>query len=286
MENGADGPVFASRVGELVGNNDWESVVSDMVGMAVEKPIAGAKARVLLERLARDRGLSFPPPEMEGVKFYDFLDRFQNIVALRKRPHQDFLIAPANKPELLAALPTAHGRSSRLRSDIYQALTKNGPDGKKPFYVVAHDQVLWRFAGTSAPGEIEFPEVVAAVVDRRGFAEANRARDVLVDVVESEAAFSKTVRELGLAKEWHTFRLHELISRLKQWTESNGLSWGDSWIEGAPVIDLAASPRPVGGAALRPQDVLLGLRSALTDDELRRISVPMDVVIKLLEIKG
>ncbi|WDM78320.1 hypothetical protein K6979_14245 [Xanthomonas cucurbitae] len=116
--------------------NDWTQVISEMIGLSGDKPIPGAKARVAIERIAQEKGLSFPPAEMAGKKFYDYLENFPSIISLRKRLHQDFLIAPADRPELLASMPTKRGKSPQLRSDLYQALTKERLSKEKPFYDV------------------------------------------------------------------------------------------------------------------------------------------------------
>lgn len=274
---------------DLSTKDDWAAVVAEMIAAAGDVPIAGAKARVVLERLAQAKGFDFPPVDMIGRKFSDYLESFQEIVSLRKRPGQDFLIAPANKPELLLSSTSRRGGTSLLRSDIYQALTKQRTNGVIPFYRVSSDSVLWQTADCAGSGLIELPSVKPPEELRNAYAAARPLQSGLSDAVASSAAFSKAIRDKRLGRDWHEFRLHSLIEQLKEWAEAHSLAWGDTWIEGGVRAD-SASPsgmaqEPIDRAS-RLNEALAGLKAVLSEDELKRISVPMDLVIKLLDMKG
>ncbi len=264
-------------------NDDFGQIIAEMIASAGRRPIAGARARILLERIAQERGVPFPPPEMVGRKFYDFLEHYQSIISLRKRPHQDFLIAPADQPGLLASEPAIRGKFAKLRVDIYEALTKEHPDGKKAFYLADQDAISWRARDDSLADGIELPAPVSPIELRRAYAEANEWRDEILGAIESETSFSKLIRSKNLGADWIEFRLRFLIDRLKDWSDSNGIPWGHSWIEDPAKANStrnALQHAPGGGNA---RDALAALRAALTEDDLRRITVPLDIVLKLLE---
>lgn len=273
---------------DLSTKDDWAAVVAEMITTAGDKPIAGAKARVVVERLAQARGLDFPPLDMVGRKFYDYLEGFQDLVSLRKRPGQDFLIAPSDKPELLLSSTTQRGSTSLLRSDLYQALTKQRTGGVAPFYDAASDSVTWRAADGAEPELIAMPSVMPAEELRHSYVAARPLHTGLGEAVGSSAAFSKVIRDKRLGRDWHEFRLHRLIDQLKGWADSQSLAWGDTWIEGAVRADPASSvsvQEPIQRVN-KLSDALAGLKAALSEDDLRRIHVPMDLVIKLLDMKG
>lgn len=266
----------------------WAEVLEEALASAGKKAIPAAKLRTSMERIARTKKLQFPPAEMAGRKFSDFLADFPEVIALRKRQGQDYLVAPANEPQLLAESASLEVRQGRLRQDLFHALTRTKPDGKTAFYLPEIDTVVWEAPENAPPGAVAFPSVEPEATHRQAFAEQmdEPAKSALQATVDRQPAFLSAIHERALAKKWHHFRLNLLIARLRAWTDGHGFAWGPNWIEGAAAEGrtLASVATTTHGNSL--QIAFSALSSSLSDEDLKRISVPLDLVLKVLSARG
>ncbi|WP_155624803.1 MULTISPECIES: hypothetical protein [Burkholderia] len=274
---------------------NWRDIVAKCVKDAVaarNSAVTGSRLRTLVELEAKSQGLAFPPEDSPNIRFSAFLEQFPDVVAVRRRPGQDFLTAPADNPQLLTVDTRQTG--GRLRGDLFSALTRIDGQGTVPFYSLSTGQIARLDVATQQPAadQIRFAEssIEQEVADRKVFAEQQQdpqVRDDLQGTLSQRAplaAFSVQLKRYALSRDWHEFRLRTLIDRLQKWSSENGVPWGADWIEEIPTSPAPLVPAPVVNAApaeAAPLKALLrSLADVLTEDDLRRISLPLDVLVR------
>ena len=226
-------------------------------------------------------------------KFSSFLERFPAEFTVHRRPGRDILDVPAGRPELLATAQASFSSSlARIRDDLFAALTRIPSQHKaKALYAPQNDAVIW-----TQPGEqhddsaIELPETsLANELDiRRKFISemqvAEQAKGALSTAISSEAPlrnFSIAIHSFGFVKQWHQFRLNILVDRLKNWSTEKRIQFRQNWValSEPAIVQSDTSAVPVSDVNKRQ---LLEFANLLTDDELARIHIPMDIVLRVL----
>lgn len=280
----------------MVQTDVWVDIVTEALqkGLLLSTgAVPGAKLRELIADSAKKRGQVYPPAENPNEKFGEFLKRFDSLLIVWRREGQDFLVAPVDKPELLADVQAA--RPARLRDDIFEAFTRvpreNPP--KYPWYDTESDTVKWFVVDESQPipqlVKMPSPSQSEEVEEKRTFANSPELadhKDSLLSTLSDHSAlwaFSKVIKERGLGRKWHLYRFQLIVRRLKQWCASEHVEWRDEWIGQAP-------PRVIwtkfGQTADIPRDqrkLFEKVIEMLGEDDLRRISVPLDIVLKLIK---
>lgn len=281
--------------------NIWLRILKDALDGLVTRmdgPVAGAKLRAEVKRLAEDRGEQFPP---EGMgKWSAFLSAFPNEIAVIPNPGSDVLVVPANRLDLLAkaeAAATVHAtptsNRTRLRSDIFEALTRIPAEGERPLYLPNTDAVLWQDVREAAPhNAVPFPAATfEGEMDLRGkFVERSEgmsqmAKDALRESLNSDGPlrqFSYAIRSYGLIQDWHLFRMAALSERLRIWATAHALTFNDDWFGSNEPSNIATPAAALAAVAAGNKRGLVELAGLLTDDDISRISVPLDVVLRLL----
>lgn len=235
------------------------------------------------------------------------------LVAPADRPELLDTAPPVSAPAQSAA-------RTRLRADLYEALTRvPGANNARPYYLPDSDAVSWfgpeitpPAAAIAIPAATEASEVAA----RRRFIAESGADDTSRADLEASlelnlplSAFSRAVRAAGLNRRWHQFRIAELSGKLKEWADERGVATQASWFdqpEPRPQSDARRAPeqrtQPVARqtetpAAVSPRATshrshgdttndkrraLIELANRLSDDDIARITVPLDVVLKLI----
>jgi hypothetical protein len=282
-------------------DNIWLLILKEALDGLVARmdgPVAGAKLRAAVKRLAEDRGEQFPP---EGMgRWSAFLSAFPDEITVIPNPGSDVLVVPASRLDLRAkaeAAVTVHvtpaSKRVRLRSDIFEALTRIPADGERPLYLPETDAVLWQNVLEAAPpNAVPFPPATfEGEVDlRQAFVErsegmAQMAKDALRAALGSDGPlrqFTHAIRSYGLIQDWHLFRMAALSERLRSWATAHALTFKDDWFgsdEPGTIVTPAAALAAVAAGNKRG---LVELASLLTDDDISRISVPLDVVLRLL----
>lgn len=271
----------------------WLDILKSELAKAIESSgaaVPGAKLRQRVAHAAKAQGLEFPPPEMG--KFSEFVERFPADFIVRRIPGSDLLIVPANRPELLGAKETGQSRNARLRQDLFEALTTVSANGRRiAYYVPETDSVAWVEVDQPLPSTaIALPKASLEneIATRRRFAEETvnsvDLRKNLDEVLERENAlrmFGEVVRSHGLIREWHVFRMGILTGELRKWSVDNGVAWREEWVESNSVQAnaVAAKPTRVPPDSRRQLDLLA---DGLTTEDLARITVPLDIVLRLL----
>jgi hypothetical protein len=234
-------------------DNIWLDILKEALKTLCSRtdaPVAGAKLQSDCPKLAEDRGAQFPPEGM--TKWSAFLASFPNDITVIPNRGSDVLVVPANRPDLQAvAIATAAATATapaftRLRSDIFEALTRIPSPGERAVYLPEADAVLWQGDDEVAPpNAVPFPPAtLEAEVDvRRQFAErdasvTDAAKDALRQAFESEGPlrqFTHTIRSYGLLQTWHLFRMSALTKRLREWAEPMDLFRGGmAWVGQGP----------------------------------------------------
>lgn len=278
-------------------NNIWLDILKvalDNLATRTGAPVAGAKLRAAVKQLAEDRGEQFPPEGM--TKWSAFLESFPNDITVIRNRGSDLLVVPANRLDL-QAVAAARASSTdvlpplgRIRSDIFEALTRLPKSSEHALYIPESDAVLWQnLDEVRLPNSVPFPisTLEEEISLRRRFAESDRnvteaAKGALLQACDSEGSlrqFTQVIRSYGLIQNWHVFRMSALSEKLREWAQSHGLPFRDEWLglektKVAPTLEAAS-------AAVNKRG-LVELVGLLSDDDISRISVPLDVVLRLL----
>lgn len=270
-------------------SSQWSDVLREAIGAEPTQPEIGTRFRQVVVDKAERLGLSFPPADEPTLRFIQFLERYPEIVSVLRRPGQDFLVVPAGKTDLLA-----EGIKDRLygiRRDLFEAFTLVSAAVR--FYNRSEDRVEWRSTGSA--GEIisnglvpiAGPSKQEAIDLRRSFAETipEPSRDELLAALSDSMAFqafSRVVKTTGLQREWHIFRTKQVHDQIQQWARLNEIGWKAAWLTETPSYQ-GTEPFGVRGPSMRIDDnALRVLFSRLDAADLQRISVPLDLVLKVL----
>ena len=93
-------------------------------------------------------------------------------------------------------------------------------------------------------------------------------------------AFSQAVRTRGLSKKWHAFRFERILSRIRSWCKAVGVPWREAWLAESGSTDWAAA-LPMKSEPQQREN-LTQILGRLSDADLQRISVPLDLVLKMM----
>ena len=304
---GASGALF------LLGNpmSDWFDLTKRALDREVERSnaaVSGAKLRSEVGKLAAEEGKIFAH---EGFpSFSAFVERVPGL-SVYWRKGRDFLVFPEDRPELLAAVAAGNSRAAaepgaRLRNDLFEALTRLPSSAAGlPFYRVSTDRVQWLAHDVNAESpdgdllSLPVSSIDGEVGIRRRFVEGHTAlnetaRTDLVQAVDDPVTplrqFTAALQRHGLASAWHEFRLLALIETLKDWARKHKLEWRAQWLvstqrTGEPeFVAETLTESNASSARLSPRD-LGTLIASLSIEDMRRISVPLDIVLKLLPSK-
>jgi hypothetical protein len=274
-------------------NEVWHQIITTALneGMQISGgAVPGAKLRQLINRIAAKRGEQYPPRGDEDKKFTEFLNQFSSLLIVLKRTGQDILVAPADKPQLFDLSQDA---STELREDIFEAFTRI-PSHQSPWYERGTDLITWTAAEEALDSE-RFVKIPPASLDqelgdRKAFASSpgidpEVKENLLATLKEHSAlwAFSKAVKKYGLSRRWHLFRFQEIVKRIRYWCESQHVEWHAEWLrtreDSAAKIQAMKRAASIGG-----EGHLFGkLIENLNEEELKRVSLPLDIVLKLLQ---
>jgi hypothetical protein len=276
----------------------WRKIVSEALERGIKESkgaVAGAKLRQLVSQAAVQNGTKYPLEGFEEERFSDFLKRFNSILLVLKRKSQDLLVAPAAQPELLSDLSSSD-KHAVIRADLFTAFTRigRGNPPKEPWYDRTRDTIVW--LEPDAPiDEASLVRIPAAtqeqeVSDRKAFVQSEGiepgTRDSLLHALEESGqssvlwGFSQVIRSSRLSRKWHVFRFQELTKRIRAWCEQDAIVWRDDWIVAVDERSQEASGEvPI---VVIERTALEELFSRLTEDDLRRISIPLDIVLKLM----
>ncbi|GAB3629649.1 hypothetical protein GCM10027419_45010 [Pandoraea terrae] len=274
--------------------NPWLEILQEALASEIERTktaVPGAKLRAAVAKIASSRGLEFPPP---GVKrFSAFVESFPSQVLLHRQPGSDILVAPVDRPDLITVSSShAPAPNSRIREDLFKALTKLPmAETGKPHYVPSNNSVLWVKAGEPVPAEaIALPEssLENELAVRKRFAEevdaAETAKEALLGALAQNSplqGFSQAIHNFGLIKHWHTFRLGALNSSLRTWATDKAIPWQPDWVQLSEPRSLPLTV-PSAPVSVEGKSGLAEIAAQLTQEDLARIHIPLDIVLRLL----
>jgi len=272
----------------------WNEVVAEALKRGLETSdgaVPGAKLRELVARIAPKHGVSYPPPGREDEKFAGFLKQFSSSVIVLRREGQDLLVAPSDAPQLLDLSPNVY---AQIRDDIFEAFTRipKGSPPRQPWYARDTDTIEW-LTEDENPDGVRFVRIPAATLDqelsdRRAFSLSpgieKDVQDKLLGTLTAHSAlgsFSAVLRAHGLARKWHFYRFSEVVRRIRKWCESEKVLWRDEWITPVNQHSTANAVAAPSASTEARRTSFSQLVETLTDEDLRRISVPLDIVLKL-----
>ncbi|MGK5024204.1 hypothetical protein [Janthinobacterium sp. RB2R34] len=298
-------PVFRPNERQKM-NQQWRALVVECLQEAMsrnpDRPVAGAPFSQLLKRRAEVEGLDFPPAPFK--KFLPFVESFKDVVIVQTRPGQDALIVPSDRADLLSS--PSDSRANRLRDDIFLALTSLGArSNADPFYLRESDEINWFGHGQARPqNALPFPKASfeQEIADRTAFIDSteetlpheNKARlSAALQATSPLGAFSREIKNLQLSQAWHRFRMRAILTRLQRWASDSGLEWKSAWIsensatsEQVPAAEQIPVPQADVLAGAFGREFFTALAEVVSDDDLHRISIPLDLVAKAWRAKG
>lgn len=282
----------------------WLNVVDAALreGISGGRAISGARLRQLIAQHAKKNNLEFPPPQYSN--FSKFVEAFSSLLLIQRREGRDFLVVPADMPELFTA-ETVDSNASRVRDDLFRALTQirnKNKNGAEQYYLSGSDKLVWMEKDQPKPSDaVPFPpaSLEQEILDRRTFAElpasplSQQARDLLLEALTSPSplgSFTSVVRDLGLHQHWHRYRMSAVLQRLRAWCNQNNVTWSVTWIvEDKPLpnetLPLIPSELQNKAVEFSGSDFLASLANVVTADDLSRIQVPLDLVMKVWHAK-
>lgn len=290
---GPRGPIFYMVL--FCMDSLWVKIVQEALSAGVESsngPVPGAKLRQLVVKVAKKHGLTFPPAGFEGETFGAFIKHFEDIALVRRREGRDLLVAPADNPQLL--VDSAESEPARLREDIFEAFTQipRGNPPSEPWYSRADDTIKW-LSLTQLSGSGELVKIPAATLgvelsDRKSFIQSmdlneqdrNRIAESL-DARSGLGSFSKLLKLHGLSHQWHRYRFQAIVRRIRAWCITEGVPWHEEWIQSSANRIPTASV-VVDSSSLSQRQVFERISHSIADEDLRRILVPLDIVLKLI----
>ncbi len=269
----------------------WASILQEALAMAAaerpNQPYLGTHFRQLVDLVAKKHAEKFPPDEEPNLRFIELLERFPDLLIVRRRGGQDVLIAPAEKPEVFAQ--TDKWPAPGVRQDFFNAFVRISVEDRA-WYDRESDAIVWSKAegGLESPSLVPIPQVSLgdALAVRRSFAETldpplRQELEAALSSARPLPLFSTVIRSRGLGLGWHVFQTQRLAERIAAWAREAGIRWREEWLT-------ATGPQPQFGAEKTAGDTwkwraaLIALAGRLDETDLARISVPLDVVLKAL----
>lgn len=270
----------------------WREILGEAIQANANQPTIGTHFRESVSSAATKRGLQFPPPEEPHLRFIQLLQRYPEVVAILRRPSQDFLVVPAGRSDLLTK--GVQGRRYGIRHDLFEAFTTVSEN--RPYYDRTSDGVIWH---KPQDGQV-VPELCIPIEATTEAAEAQLRRDLLGTLDDQPsvrsrlqdalakpqplAAFGRAVRDLGLQREWHAFRTERVLERIQRWARDNQLEWKDAWLTEGPSYEAwrDRAPQPTESSSRAEVAALQVLFSGLDAADIQRISIPLDLVLKAI----
>lgn len=274
----------------------WQTIVAESLEKALQvtrgRPVPGSRLRQIVATIARKHGEQYPAPDNDAQKFGDFLKQFSSLLIVLRRTGSDFLVAPADRPDLLAG--EQEDRYAFVRDDVFEAFTRVPRESppKEAWYDKDDDKFNWIQADglidtgrlIKVPGRTQDEEIE----ERRAFAmlpQYEKIQDDLLATLSEHAAFwafSRAIKERGLGRNWHLFRMQAVVKRIRLWCEQQQIPWRDEWL----TRDTTSSAPEVFANQQRPDSLeratLIKLLAGLSDADLQRIVIPLDLLLKLL----
>jgi hypothetical protein len=277
----------------------WKTVVAEALGRGIReskgRAVAGAKLRQLVSHVALQNNVTYPPPGFESTNFSEFLKYFDSIAVVLRRRAQDILVAPVDQPELLMGLSTT-GNQPQIRTDLFDAFTRipRETEPRIPWYEPALDRINWLSLEEGEANPLLIPIPPASrnqeIADRRSFTDSLQAEQGTLDNLRRALdepgssvlwSFSQILRTAHLSRRWHEYRFQLVTSRIRRWSEAQHVPWQESWLV-APS-DAATNDAQVEAAVELASEraSLKELLSALDEEDLKRVNIPLDIVLKL-----
>jgi hypothetical protein len=275
-------------------DEEWKQVVIEALARAMKpsgKAAPGAKLREIIARVAAEHNLRYPAAGHEEESFSDFLKHFDSVLLIRRRKGEDILVAPVDMPQLL--LDVSDSAGTRVREDMFEAFTRipRGSPPVEPWYFPENDTVEW-LAANEQPGLRRLIKIPPSTLDqeleeRRTFVLSSdiedEVKDRMVATLSSHSglgSFAKVIGSHGLARKWHGHRFQSVLRRMRAWCEAAHVPWREQWIV---TSDQWPAPSVTTAKVTDEHRNLFGkFVEALSDEDLRRISVPLDIVLKIV----
>lgn len=276
----------------------WKTVVVGALDRGIQeskgRAVSGAKLRQLVVQLAPQNGVSYPPPGFESTNFSEFLKYFDSILVVLRRRAQDILVAPVSQPELLMGL-SGKGNQPQIRVDIFDAFTRipRESEPRIPWYEPAFDRIVWlsQADGETNPALKPIPPASRdqEIADRRAFIDSLQVEPAILENLTRALgetgssvlwAFSQALRSAQLSRKWHEYRFQLVTSRIRHWSEAQHVPWQESWLV-APGDAVGDAQVEAAIEVASERANLKELLSALDEEDLKRVNVPLDIVLKL-----
>ena len=253
------------------------------------RAVPGAPLKPLVQKLAEEQSLSYPPLEFQNKKFSDFLQALPTAVLTQRRLGQDLLVVPTGRVDLLQAPAETTSDTSNIifRSDVFKAFTKINlaPSGQF-WYSKTENAFVERSPDTvdATLMPVEPETLESAINERRKFVDelgldkatsANLLSTLANDSIGALGLFSAKVKELRLERQWHKFRSENVLQKLQAWATKQNIEFNPGWLEKHKQV-------PQEAVSSRETNAFLAGLMKLGAEDAKRVLVPLDIVLKVL----
>ncbi len=256
---------------------DWKEIISSTVNRWVDSkgtPIPGATLKPLLVSNAGE--------DIPGERFIDFLKDHSDIISIIQRPGTDILIVPIQKYELLVE----NDPSLKLRQDVYKAFTwilDYGTfcyDPAKDMFILLEEESSCSDGNIIVPtrsleDELGLRKDFISLVDAQYEDELNEVLEGSGKVVFHN--FSKTLAKHKLFPIWQKHRGQDTLKRIHKWSLDVGVEFKGTWTTSSKFQSMIEK-----SASSYRKDIFSSL-AHLSQEDLARISIPLDIVQKLFK---
>jgi hypothetical protein len=256
----------------------WEETIKLALKRATEvrgKPIPGALFKQAIQKIS--------PDPLPNEKFSRFLEQYGHLVTLMPQKGSDFLVVPKGQMDLLSQEKGA----TKVRHDLYKAFSTITPSSRA-WYHKNRDRICWLAIEDKPSDEYiaisrctEESEVNLRKEFVKGLqtphSDAKGPLEAALEAAIPLSAFSNEVRKYGLLDYWFNFRLEAMFTQIRQWATENKIEWQESWVTSDAQM---VTQVPKFDANIELLSKHLG---RLSESDLARISIPMDIVLKILK---
>ncbi len=273
-----------------VAPDPWAEAIREAIGNNSAKAVVGTRFRQAVMAACGKRNLQFPPANEPNLPFLQLIERYPQILSVLRRPGQDFLVAPAERSDLLS--DEVRDRLYGIRGDFFEAFTIIS-ESHRPFYDKTADHVIWKKVTdplTDSLISIDRPTEKTEVELRKAFADSRAesvpdARPQLLAALNEARplqTFGNVVRaDANLQREWHSFRTGRIVKKMQEWANNNELQWKNVWLTERPSYPHRISEADKSQQFSQDTSMQFVLPGLDTGD-MQRIYVPLDLVIKII----
>jgi len=254
-----------------------------LVTSLVESKKSAVKGAYLKQYLMTSRASQELKTAISATRFREFIQGFDDYLVATDKSSFDFLIVPKTYSSFL----TQSGLN--IRSDFYKAFTQFS-ETNKPYYDKETDSIIWAASSTAGSPLIPIPNATIDLeIDRRKrfvsdmLSDNTPLSDELLEKLSNRTTgltdFSSALSKHLLHNKWMAYKKASVMKSIESWAKANDLPINSSWYIQS---DSQVPSNQLGLQESHRFSRFIEKLSSLSEDDLKRISVPLDIVKKII----